>query len=1261
MQLDTMSRLAIVSETPQRRNDVESKLEGEFELAALPSKKRFFSRKQDVLPDLVLLDTDAEDEIATDIARIHHQLKNDSTPVMVIAPHYDPELEARALASGASDYVARGVRASALRERVRTRIQSQHYRAFSADGMAGSAETLGLISSFFQQSPQTMSIRDLGGRYLLVNRAAAGLLGTRPVEFVGKRPEETPGTEQRMEQHDALVRKRGEAVEYERPFLTPQGERQIRLTAFPIRDSAQNLCAIGRIGVEVSDSSSDARARQESTDALNRQHAMLSSFLEHTPCHINLRDLQGRYLMVNSMAAKRIGKPKEEILGRTDMELDQSSRTTRLKIDSHEQAVRESRSAVTKQRWERDGSGTLTERWVQKFPVVDTDDSLLAIGTVDMDITEFGAAQRALSEREENFRVLVEASIQGILIHREMKPLFANQAFANMHGFESPEEILALETTRGLIAPEDRARLEEYAATRDSKNAPPAHYEYKAVRKNGSIVILQCSVSTTKWQNTPAHQTAVIDVTEQRIAEIALRTIKARLSAFFEHAPHGMAIKSLDGRYLEVNDAAAKFVDRTKEDLLGRRASDFFAAVDADIIAQREAEVANSGNVVEYEHAIQMPGRQLVLYSVIFPILDSTGAVSAIGRTSTDVTESKLAEDELRVSAARLSAFFSNSPHAMSIQAPDGRYLEENEGSEQLYGFSTSAVRGKLPQEIWSPDIAEKVEVANRQVRNQRESVQYENEVQVGDVRKWIHVAKFPIQDVHQNLLGIGSIGTDISNWKHAEAKLRQSRRRFRDFAEASSDWFWEMGPELTFTSVTEQGAGPVSELALSNLNATGDRRRRPRGNGALFRRWQSFWTLVRNHHVIRNLELPLINAAGELRYIRTSGKPIWDDVDGFKGYRGVATDVTDAVESQNRANMLMEAIEQASEAVVIYDDERRFAFTNKEYHRIFPHLPSKEAIIGMSRVDGVRLDIEHNFVDHPLARSNPEEYLRTMSTWGDSDESLYGELTYRTGRTYLRRFRRIGEASALVLLTDITERKQAQRELESYQAELRRLASEVSLAGERERRRIATELHDGAAQNLGLANVRIGILRQKLNDPELANELDQLRSMVAQSVRELRSLMSELSPPMLYELGLSPALRWLAQRFSESYALECKVVASDEDAAQLSNDLTVLLFQAARELLMNVAKHAKAKHVSVELKQDHDRLTLRICDDGVGIDPAQLKNRPSDSGGFGLFSIRERVGLVHGAVSVNLTDPGTAITITVPRESRHHSLDGAQ
>jgi signal transduction histidine kinase len=218
---------------------------------------------------------------------------------------------------------------------------------------------------------------------------------------------------------------------------------------------------------------------------------------------------------------------------------------------------------------------------------------------------------------------------------------------------------------------------------------------------------------------------------------------------------------------------------------------------------------------------------------------------------------------------------------------------------------------------------------------------------------------------------------------------------------------------------------------------------------------------------------------------------------------------------------------------------------------------------------------------------------------------------------------------------------------------QLRVLAAELTLAEQHERRRLAQVLHDHLQQMLVAARMMLSRLRNRPNEETRLEMIGKIDHLLEQCLAESRSLTVELSPPVLYEGGLKAAIPWLAHRMEEMHGLAVKVRV-DPEAEPRDEAVRVLLFQAARELLLNVVKHAQAGSASIEMAPlDGDRLELIVADDGVGFDPSTLA-APSARSGFGLFSIRERLELIGGRVETNATPgKGTRIRLESPRDSR--------
>jgi signal transduction histidine kinase len=248
------------------------------------------------------------------------------------------------------------------------------------------------------------------------------------------------------------------------------------------------------------------------------------------------------------------------------------------------------------------------------------------------------------------------------------------------------------------------------------------------------------------------------------------------------------------------------------------------------------------------------------------------------------------------------------------------------------------------------------------------------------------------------------------------------------------------------------------------------------------------------------------------------------------------------------------------------------------------------------------------------------------------------------------------GSFSLLFLLIyllnlEIGVRKRAESQVAAYQGNLRSLASSLSLAEERERRRLAVYLHDQIGHTLALANIKLGELQKSLPShyPGFpTGELEKTGSLLEQAISETHSLTFKISSPILYELGLEAALEWLTEQVQKDQGISSRFL-SDGQPAPLDEDVRVLLFQAVNELLVNVVKHAQANNVEVSLRREGENLKVEVGDDGVGFQMPQSDFR-REYCGFGLFSIRERLRPWGGTLEVQ-SEPGagTHVILTVP------------
>lgn len=248
-----------------------------------------------------------------------------------------------------------------------------------------------------------------------------------------------------------------------------------------------------------------------------------------------------------------------------------------------------------------------------------------------------------------------------------------------------------------------------------------------------------------------------------------------------------------------------------------------------------------------------------------------------------------------------------------------------------------------------------------------------------------------------------------------------------------------------------------------------------------------------------------------------------------------------------------------------------------------------------------------------------------------------------------------------LVWSHDITGRKNAEAELrESNEklerrvaartAKLRALTTELTQVEERERLRIADTLHEGLLQLLAVASLQIAKLKGELANKTSLDVVQDLQHCIDEAVTVGRTLTHELYPPPLQSLGLSAALTWLGRWHEDKYGLRVEVDAHPGINVE-EMELRTTLFRAANELLTNVRKHAQAGRARLNLRHaEVGSVSMEVSDSGVGFDFEAVREREGSIGGFGLFSLRERVEALGGRFDVSSAPGrGSSITVTVP------------
>lgn len=242
----------------------------------------------------------------------------------------------------------------------------------------------------------------------------------------------------------------------------------------------------------------------------------------------------------------------------------------------------------------------------------------------------------------------------------------------------------------------------------------------------------------------------------------------------------------------------------------------------------------------------------------------------------------------------------------------------------------------------------------------------------------------------------------------------------------------------------------------------------------------------------------------------------------------------------------------------------------------------------------------------------------------------------------------KLPDGQVVAIYSSDTKRRQTAQQLIAHRQMLRELTSELSLSEERQRRKIAANLHDELSQWLAISMMKLGFIRDSVDD-ETVEEIDEISETISKAIDSVRTLIYDLSSPTLYRFGLEAAVfEHITTLFEKHDDINCEFVTAKE-TVELNEDLNVLIFQSVRELLFNIIKYAKASQVVVDMKISGDYYVVKVSDDGVGFDVSSIGSL-NRSGGFGLFHMAERLDHVGGKLDID-SEPakGSSFCLRVP------------
>ncbi|MBM4447534.1 MAG: PAS domain S-box protein, partial [Chloroflexi bacterium] len=644
--------------------------------------------------------------------------------------------------------------------------------------------------------------------------------------------------------------------------------------------------------------------------------------------------------------------------------------------------------------------------------------------------------QETLCQSEEKYRTLTEQSLMGLVVLQDFRIVFANDAFAEISGY-SVEELLSLPPAKvqAMVHPEDQPLVWERFRDRLAGKTVPSQYEYRGIRKDGSVCWLEMHANRIEYGGKPAIQGAIIDTTERKQAARELQEVGLKYKTMLETMQEGYYELDLAGNWTFLNDAFCHNLGYSKEELTGTSYRLMTFKDDVDPVSKIYEEVYRTGkaSTVFNVRAICKDGSIRTIEASAFPLINEQGTIIGFRGIGRDITERKWAEEEVRDSEERYRTLFEKTANPILITDTEGNYIECNEAALQFLECTRGELLTKNVRDTIPPG---KERIMDEHIPLWEKGGRIETEYFVNGKLKTLDLTITPGRWRGKQV--IFGVGTDITERKQAEEALRQSEEKYRTLVESIDEVIFSIDANgcLTYINPTaERLAGyKLDEFIgqhfgrfvppddLPDLQAEFER------------------ALVSE---TRLLELTVLDKEGKTLYICVSSRPILKDGQAV-GLTGTVTDITKRRQAEQALRESEEkfrlAFENANTGMCLVDLNGRLIKVNKMMCDIF----------GYTREELEKMTV--NDIAHPEDLGTSPEFIR-QAIAGEIESSQFekrythkeGRIIYGIVSSSLIRDSKGAPMYFISQVQDITEHKRAEEALRQSEARYRTILEETT------------------------------------------------------------------------------------------------------------------------------------------------------------------------------------------------------------------------
>jgi PAS domain S-box-containing protein len=755
---------------------------------------------------------------------------------------------------------------------------------------------------------------------------------------------------------------------------------------------------------------------------------------------------------------------------------------------------------------------------------------------------------------------------------------------------------------------------------------------------------------------------------EMRQAQRELQISRDRYADLFEFAPVGYFTLNKHFQIMEANLTGRAMLGVVREDLTGRSLADFVAREHREAFhtCVKAGCIDGKANWV-----VKMCGKGSTPFFADMQVSErlESGGEATYRMTVIDVTERQRAEMALEESEQKFRNVFSKAAIGFSVMTPTGQILEANHSYCQIVGYSLEELRNMEFSSLVHPDdLAKNINLIDKLISDKLQDFKVENRYirKDGDIR-WVRRSVSAVYQSYGAIDCIVSLIEDITESKTAALVVERNERWFRALTEKTGEFIAILDEEgnITYSVSSSETSLLYSPEDLAGRNAldlvhVDD----------LAPNINAFRELIAQPEVSQQVELCVRAKDDSWRWLSCIGTNLLAD----QAVNGIVINGRDITKRKAVERELLQRtadLDRAQEVGHIgwwrLDIRQDILTWSDENYRIFG-VPKGKPLTYQSFLDKVHPEdrsyvdarwkegvhgepygVEHRIiVNHEVKWVREKAYMEFDDT-GNPLEG-FGITQDITDRKRLEEdLRRSRDELELRVQERTKKLSSVVKTLRKRSKQLRQLSEDLTLAEHRERQRLAQVLHDGLQQTLIAAKYQLELFYY---DRQIPEELNQMRKLLEEASETSRSLAAELSPPVLLRHNLYDALEWLAYWARENHDLVL-TLKTDGKVQILPEAEFLLLYQAARELLFNIVKHAGINKAHIDLSLQEGRVLMTVEDEGSGFDTGPLTASHDIWGGSGLFSISERFQLLGGWMEIDSAPGrGSRFRLMVPQST---------